>query len=1000
MSDPVILNNTMRLDEIKQAIGYETDSAGDSVGKRTFKQLKSAFRGRFGVREIKLVVQNEDPNKPDNAETALFSLLKRALGPYNDFAAREVYQKIIGSKPSNTRLTDRTMRQLIRNTESLRGQIRAQNSRRVIDFIDPANNDWRDVVTEAGWSADAVNDKALRNIVLAAVKRSPRFNAPLAPAQLKNLVLTALRDHKAGVELGLSEAFPSLAEDFPVSVTSLDRRDALNTYLGTIKNTLTGEQGTLAGTSQEAKNTVNQTLELFKKISRELGRTEYEPSKLKEQRNRLNDLTRRLQDQQDALQRLNPTAENNPELQKITTTLQEDLNSLNGRLQFKTMEIEERLRDDPDSMRSLWQLRHDVALGAYYAGMEKVDEITDKLQALWDKKIELQSNLQESANQPENNTNTQLQNKVDDLDEDISALTTNLEEFKTQLEAFKTSEQDAFNRLPVGFRSTDNTSEYPEQQADLDQLLQDKPLPGKDITVKELFDPSKRNEKNALHAHKAFGHSWGRDSINKMLEDADLVKYGLVSKGDVKASWIKALNAPENAPVSKQAFTVELGGIESQYELIETPMSRSNTRNARKMNNLGLGQRSTKDRKITPQEKASLQQDDRFVAPINTRTANLWRVTYDKNGNPKREKAMEIHHHAINDFYKLKGNTRDQANTAAATAILTEAMANDQDWLQNVHANPGENDELIFVNINYTNPRLIGDADNLEKTFTANQVEAFNAAAVQESFTVDVNGQQDQQVEVNATYLEFQFPTKLEEDTPGSRKAVYQNNQAILQQLVGGLDSGDPIDGKIGATVRKLEQTVQNNDPDTSEHQRAQQLLAALRQTVNQTREILTNHDYLSRSSNSYLADRQQAGRHVAVMVNLWREATELVEADDRRTRVAYGDNCKSTKDRGPMGAAAAMAGKIIIDHGQAMQPGSPGGMSNEQQQEVLTTLAATVGRNAKHQTSVHGSSLVAVKNVQNEILGPDYRNLDKEEQARRQAAVKLAEGYGKGQAN
>jgi len=280
-------------------------------------------------------------------------------------------------------------------------------------------------------------------------------------------------------------------------------------------------------------------------------------------------------------------------------------------------------------------------------------------------------------------------------------------------------------------------------------------------------------------------------------------------------------------------------------------------------------------------------------------------------------------------------------------------------FIQDAIKNPAEQHAVFYINTNLTTPTWTPRGNkNDEYTYSENQGTAMRALEGEQTFSV-LNpafgaSAEKANVELKVACIDFRFPVNyaisdVSEDVraldPGmifAWLALKAHNEGEFRKLFGRLDSRAPIGGIMESTYKKLEEKIIAGDQD------AIKLKAEIDEQVECIRDMFQTDAYKRAGE-----DRFKMPRHIDLLVNAFRRASELV--DDHKVRVVNAGGCMSGKDREGVANAENEAAVIVQDLGGKVQPGL-GGRYNEEAQAIYDHCMTGVVHNTRQVTTVGGS--------------------------------------------
>ena len=451
------------------------------------------------------------------------------------------------------------------------------------------------------------------------------------------------------------------------------------------------------------------------------------------------------------------------------------------------------------------------------------------------------------------------------------------------------------------------------------------------------FYLDKKNPKNPLVKYNA-------QRVAKVLEKlAQATGASVDFTEEVERAAAVAMNRFFDWEKTEWPMIFSIGERTQAYLQLSTPLSKSETAVAADLREQGIGG-------IIP----SVRDDGR--APINVRLTQLFRIE-------KGRKILlhERQQHGINDHFTIKDRyQRRQANLFSMKQLVQSGAEADDAFIRDAIKHSDQPHRLFYINLNLTTPTWTprGNKNN-EESYSRHQGTAMGASEGVQNFSVlnPENSEERADIEVNVTCIDFRFPVNyaisaVSEDPrsldPGMVPAWRQlraHNEEEFRKLFGGLDLYARIGGLLGSTYKKLSAQTKADINPSSE---AKKLEHEIEEQVIYLREMFQTEAYKTAGE-----DRFKMSRHIDLLVNAFRRASELV--DDHKVRVVNAGGCMSGKDREGVANAENEAAVIIQDLGGSIEPGQ-GGRYDDETRAIYDTCMTGVVHNTRQVTGIGGS--------------------------------------------
>lgn len=427
-----------------------------------------------------------------------------------------------------------------------------------------------------------------------------------------------------------------------------------------------------------------------------------------------------------------------------------------------------------------------------------------------------------------------------------------------------------------------------------------------------------------------------------------------ISAAEVQQAAAVVMNEHLDWEKVESDMVFSLGEKTGAYHQVSTPLSKSETAVGVDLQEQGIGG-------IIP----SARNDGR--APINARMTQLYKI--------EKGKKILIHErqqHGINDHFAIEdANERHEANVNSMKQLIQSGAEADKAFIQDAIENPSQEHQLVYINTNLTTPTWTPRGNkNDEYTYSRNQGAAMRALEGDQTFSVcnPENSNNKTNIKLKVTCIDFRFPvnyaiSSLSEDKrvldPGMIFAwpeLKAHNEGEFKKLFGSLEPNGKIEGIMGPAYKKLEKEAEAGNED------AIKLKGAIDHQVKYIRAMFQTDAYKSAGE-----DRFKMPRHIDLLVNAFRQASELV--DNHQTRVVNAGGCMSGKDREGVANAENEAAVIIEDLGGNIEPGE-GGRYNEETQAIYDHCMTGVVHNTRQVTGIGGSK--NAQEIKNQMSDPD----------------------------
>ncbi len=471
------------------------------------------------------------------------------------------------------------------------------------------------------------------------------------------------------------------------------------------------------------------------------------------------------------------------------------------------------------------------------------------------------------------------------------------------------------------------------------------------------FYLSNENRENPLRKYNA-------ERATKILNKIFLKPTSIL---EVEQAAGKVINEHLDWKMTQRDMIFSLRGQIGVYTQISTPLSESATA-------VGVHLQVQGVHGITP----FVRDDGR--APINARMTQLFKVE-EKNHSlsgesPQKTLLHERQQHGINDHFLIQDpKKRHDANVASMRQLVQSAAETDADFIRDAIKHADEQHQIFYINTNLTTPTWTprGNKNN-EEAYSRHQGNAMRAIENEgrvQTFSVLNPDAPEQRVniDVEVICIDFRFPVNyaisdISEDQraldPGMLFAWPQlraHNEKELRKFFGRLDTSAPITGLLEETFNKLCKKAEE-DP----HSDAEMLKNQVQQQVEHLRKMFQTDAYQRANG-----DRFKMPRHIDLLVNVFRRASELV--NNHKIRIVNAGGCLSGKDREGVANAESEAATIIQDLGGTVNPGQ-GGRSDEEAQAIYDHCMTGVVYNTRQVTGIGGSK--NVKEIANQMRDLD----------------------------
>jgi phosphatidylinositol-4,5-bisphosphate 4-phosphatase len=448
--------------------------------------------------------------------------------------------------------------------------------------------------------------------------------------------------------------------------------------------------------------------------------------------------------------------------------------------------------------------------------------------------------------------------------------------------------------------------------------------------------PFKRDKAEVKQAVQEAYRAAAQQTTDAAVKRALLQAAGDVGKG-MKKAQLKAINESQTWQPIVRRMVVSREGVTKTYTSEIIPASATNSRVGHDYQAQGLG------------GVGAGTKDD----PVNARNLQVSRLK-DQNGVVKHR---AVRHGVLDPWEAGSSKQRRQAARAHADQVLhlavEETAPNFKARLLAEAANPNPPQfKHTHVNFNLTTPVDRVVAAYNEGTFTQNQFHAFQSHNGQKQYDIfDSNNNNNVQTPtVDVDTITFSFGVNDLAQDPGagwgfSERAwsnVYEHDKENLEKLVGDLQVGTAVGGRIGAVIERLEQAAAQGDPQ------AARLKTQIQKQVDIARAIFTSGDFRKGNGDPY-----KMVRHTMRIIDLSADALDHLGVDTEALTQSQG--CKSNKDRGGMADVENKAMAMIEDMGGEVLPDRP---FNKEDQDIYNTALTCSGQpeNQRLNTMLPGS--------------------------------------------
>jgi hypothetical protein len=935
------------LTDLKQSVGYTVDGKTTGTSNAGFKDMRvivgdngqpikapTSFKNRafawiktnvFGSAERFGGVQNQQTQNLQNSnfKRSVFNVLARSEGRE---IANQAFARILGgnwSGPGNNArpLNTYQVRQILHEAEKLRLEARSGNTESTKNFLNGPG--WQQALRDHNLDSQIINDSGFREAFTKAIARHPQFSQHrFTQQELAQIAGDAIQSHQR-------ECLEKVRREFPnLSTQIVPFSPHIGTYIGNLKamfqpapnpmqqpGAYFAEPQPFRDGCTAALTSIDQARQAIAKMSFriEVGGNQ--------QAGTANAIVRELnQCRLDLVQRhtdltnVNPNTLS-PQAQAFRTAMLNELTHQIAAVDGKLRSMQAFLQSDPFSDKSVYRPRMVWAQAVFNEGQRAWDALQEKI-----------DQVAQRRQQMAQNPNTPLLG-YQRLNAYEARLLNAQNQLRHNLDQWFQQEQNDYTQLQDGHRS------FTPQQ------------------VKDGVNPQPPGRPFALPKN------WARDQIRDIAVQSGFSRREvneLFSSDTLKQARLDVLHEPPNWQVTLRDMTVTKGGVTQTYRETQKPISVSGNINQRHMAQLGIGG-------LVPEARGV------GTAPINARTTTIHKV--DDNGHiVGHDPLHERQQHAIVDHWKLPDPRRDQQNQASFMMLLTEAVTSDATFAQQLvndslggHNPPPR--KLYYINSNETSPAVLnklrpGDHDELE--YSERQSRAMSSLNGVQQFAIDDPSQplnpfsQDIQVRADVEIIDFKFPVNGSIGNPlGGWKGLGDHNRGELSKLVGGLTSGERIEGAMGDTIRELERIANDPNANPAHREEAKKFLQGLQENVDELRHMMREETYKKAPEG----DRFKGPRTVDIAVNLWRRASNFTSATlhggDRQTRIISAGNCMSAKDREGNTCCECQGQTMIEDLGGKIKPGED--LSAEDRQINNIALSGVVN-NTMRVTTYGGS--------------------------------------------
>ncbi|MBX9577945.1 MAG: hypothetical protein K2W97_05660 [Chthoniobacterales bacterium] len=467
----------------------------------------------------------------------------------------------------------------------------------------------------------------------------------------------------------------------------------------------------------------------------------------------------------------------------------------------------------------------------------------------------------------------------------------------------------------------------------------------------EAADPTKRSQEPDFYLNKTnpenplvkYSALRAAQKLSELLPEA-------ISESAVKQAASEVMNEHLDWEKVESDMVFSLGEKTGSYSQVSTPLSKSETAVGGDLREQGiLG--------MIPSVR------DNGRAPTNARLTQLFKMEYVVNPHTgeREEKKVLLHErqqHGINDHFAIQDpRERHKANVNSMKQLVQSGAEADKAFIQDAIAHPTEEHQVFYINTNLTTPTWTprGNKNN-EEAYSRHQGAAMRAIEEVQTFSVLNPDNLEERADINlkVTCIDFRFPvnyaiSSFSEDKrsidPGmvfAWPALKAHNEGEFKKLFGSLDDKAPIGGIMESTYQQLEGKVNSGDEGAIE------LKTEIDQQITYVRNMFRTEAYKTAGE-----DRFKMPRHIDLLVNAFRQASELV--DDHQVRVVNAGGCMSGKDREGVANAENEAAVIIQDLGGKVEPGE-GGRYDEETQAIYDSCMTGVVHNTRQVTGIGGS--------------------------------------------
>ncbi|MBM3856899.1 MAG: hypothetical protein FJ390_02930 [Verrucomicrobia bacterium] len=452
------------------------------------------------------------------------------------------------------------------------------------------------------------------------------------------------------------------------------------------------------------------------------------------------------------------------------------------------------------------------------------------------------------------------------------------------------------------------------------------------------FYLDKKNRSNPLVKYNAQRAARALRFFDKALQGS----IDAITKQVEKAAGI-AMNQSLAWDQTERHLIFSMGEKTGAYLQVSTPLSKSETAVGEDLRRQGIGG-------IIP----SVRDDGR--APINTRLTQLFKIE-----SGKKILIHERQQHGINDHFAIQDSRqRRQANLSSMRQLIQSGAEADSAFIRDAIEYPDQQHQLFYINTNLTTPTWTPrGSNNNEFTYSRHQGMAMKSVEKEKAFLVlhPDDSTKQESVDLDVTCIDFRFPVNYAISDPHEDlraldpgmilvwPMLEEHNQGEFRKLFGSVNLYAPIGGLLGSTYKKLCAQART---DANPNSVAIKLQREIEEQVLYLREMFQTGAYQRAEQ-----DRFKMPRHIDLLVNAFRRASELV--DNHQVRVVNAGGCMSGKDREGVANAENEAAVIIQDLGRNIEP-SKGSRYDAETQVIYDTCMTGVVDNTRQVTGIGGS--------------------------------------------